>query len=50
MGSNNAPQTCECGTDEQSLSVGYNSLLAFNFAFRDLLGMSPTPDRASFRS
>ena len=32
-----------------SLSVGYNSLSAFNAAFRGLVGMSPTQYRASFR-
>ncbi|WP_420111776.1 helix-turn-helix domain-containing protein [Pseudactinotalea sp.] len=29
--------------------VGYGSLSAFNAAFRDLTGMTPTTYRASFR-
>lgn len=34
---------------EIALSVGYNSLSAFNAAFRDLMGSSPSDYRRSFR-
>jgi len=34
---------------EIALTVGYNSLSAFNAAFRDLVGTSPTAYRRSFR-
>jgi AraC-like DNA-binding protein len=43
LASGNAPVT------EIALSVGYNSLSAFNAAFRDLLGTSPSGYRRSFR-
>lgn len=33
---------------EIAFSVGYNSLSAFNTAFRDFTGMTPTEFRASF--
>lgn len=33
---------------EVAMGVGYNSLSAFNVAFRDLMGMSPTQYRATF--
>ena len=39
----------EAPVTEIALSVGYNSLSAFNAAFRGLVGMSPTQYRASFR-
>ena len=32
-----------------ALGVGYNSISAFNAAFRDLMGSSPSDYRASFR-
>lgn len=34
---------------EVALAVGYNSISAFNAAFRDLMGSSPSDYRASFR-
>lgn len=34
---------------EIAFLVGYNSVSAFNAAFRDLLGVSPTQYRESFR-
>lgn len=34
---------------EVAMSVGYSSLSAFNAAFRDLFGMTPTDYRRSFR-
>ncbi|MFY0680511.1 MAG: helix-turn-helix domain-containing protein [Thalassovita sp.] len=40
----NAPVT------EIALGVGYQSISAFNAAFRDLIGMSPTAYRASFKT
>jgi len=41
--------TSDSPVTEVALSVGYNSLSAFNAAFRDLVGMSPTDYRRSFR-
>lgn len=35
---------------EIALAVGYNSLSAFNAAFRDLTGKSPGEYRATFRT
>jgi len=34
---------------EIALGVGYNSLSAFNAAFRDLMGKNPTEYRATFK-
>lgn len=41
--------TSEAPVTEIALGVGYNSLSAFNAAFRDLVGTSPTLYRRSFR-
>jgi AraC-like DNA-binding protein len=41
--------TTDCQITEIALSVGYNSLSAFNAAFREMMQMSPTEYRASFR-
>lgn len=38
----------ESSVTEIAMGVGYNSLSAFNTAFRDLMGMSPTQYRATF--
>jgi transcriptional regulator GlxA family with amidase domain len=39
----------EMSVTEIAFLVGYNSVSAFNAAFRDLLGVSPTQYRESFR-
>jgi AraC-like DNA-binding protein len=39
----------EAPVTEIALEVGYSSISAFNAAFRDLTGKSPTEYRASFR-
>jgi AraC-like DNA-binding protein len=41
--------TTDAPVTEIALDVGYNSLSAFNAAFRELVGTSPTAYRRSFR-
>ena len=40
--------TSDAPITEIAMSVGYNSLSAFNAAFRDLTGKSPSAYRATF--
>jgi transcriptional regulator GlxA family with amidase domain len=40
----------DASVTEIALAVGYNSLSAFNAAFRDLTGRSPSEYRATFQS
>jgi AraC-like DNA-binding protein len=42
--------TTDCQITEIALSVGYNSLSGFNAAFRELMQVSPTEYRTSFRN